>query len=99
MASLSKQDLEKLAHLAALDLSSEELVALRGDLEQILEYVRKLEGLDTRGVEPLSHPTVNLLRDRPDIPRKLLEPEAVLANAPAIAEGMFKVPPVLDGEE
>ncbi len=99
MSSLSKRDLEKLAHLAALELSSQELEALRGDLGQILDYVTKLEGLDTQGVEPLAHPTVSLLRDRPDISGKLLEREAVLANAPAVVDGMFKVPPVLDGEE
>ena len=94
--SLSRADLEKLARLAALQLNEQELESLRADLEQILDYVAQLDALDTSGVEPLSHPTIDLLRERADEPLKRLQREDVLSNAPEVLDDLFKVPAVLD---
>ena len=52
--SLSHQDMKRLAELARLELSEEELLHLEKDMQSILGYVDRLQAVDTRGVEPLS---------------------------------------------
>lgn len=99
MSKLTPRDLQKLARLAALELGDRELDSLTADLEQILDYVEKLNTLDTHSMEPLSQPTSRRLREREDRPEQQLEREDILRNAPEIQEEMFRVPPVLDGEE
>ena len=85
-----------MAILARLDLTADEQEQLAGQLDRILEYMDKLNELDTDGVEPMSHAVevVNVLR--PD--RAVNEPrtEALLRNAPARDDDFLSVPKIIE---
>ncbi len=93
---LSKQEVDWVAHLARLELSHEMAQKMAGQLSQVLEYIAKLNELDTSKVDPMSHPgaLVNVFRE--DVPTGSLDREASLKNAPAKTEGFFRVPRVIE---
>ena len=78
--------------LAKLTLGQEEREKVRGELEQILDYVEKLNELDTEAVEPLVHilDEVNVFRE--DIETNGDGREEALANAPRSKDGQYMVP-------
>ena len=93
--SISIREVEHIASLAKLRFSEAEKEALVNELTAILEYMEKLEELDTGGVEPMSHPVSlsNVMRD--DVVQPSLPVETALGNAPAKQKGFFKVPKVI----
>jgi aspartyl-tRNA(Asn)/glutamyl-tRNA(Gln) amidotransferase subunit C len=93
---LTKEELSRIAFLARLELSEEEIVTLGGYLNRLLESFEKLKELDTENIEPTSHtvPVCNVFRDDEVTPS--LSREDVLANAPAQAEGTFEVPRIVE---
>lgn len=95
---LSREEVDKIALLARLDLSEAERERAANELSQILDHFEQLKELDTDGVEPMSHvmPLVNVLRA--DVPQQGLAREAALQNAPEAAGGMFQVPRVVEAE-
>lgn len=84
----------EMARLARLELEPEEIEAFTGELNSILEYVDKLQQLDTTGVEPVSHAlsVVNAFREDEMAPS--LSREEALANAPEANDEAFIVPKV-----
>lgn len=99
MAHISRDDVERVASLARLSLSEEEVARVRADLDRILEYVMLLGQLDTSDVEPTSHvmPLETPLReDRPEPP---MDPELAVANAPEHDGYAFVVPKVIEDED
>jgi len=92
---LTTDDVAKVAELARLRLSADELQRFTGQLVAVLDHAADIEALDLDGVEPLAHPVqlVNVLRD--DEPGPLLDRDEVLAAAPAAEDGQYRVPPVL----
>jgi aspartyl-tRNA(Asn)/glutamyl-tRNA(Gln) amidotransferase subunit C len=95
-AALTKQDVLRIAELARLELTDEEVELFTRQLADILTYVEQIQLLDTTGVAPTSHVTHQSL-EREDVPHETLPRPAALANAPdAAAEaGLFKVPRVM----
>ncbi|MFA5555339.1 MAG: Asp-tRNA(Asn)/Glu-tRNA(Gln) amidotransferase subunit GatC [Phycisphaerae bacterium] len=93
---ISKQDVQKVAKLGRLQLSDDEIEQFTGQLGSILEYVEKMNELDTSNVEPLAHclPVNNIFR--PDEINESLCSEKTLANAPDCEGEFFKVPKILD---
>jgi len=93
--SVSNKDLDKIANLARLNLSEASREKYTGQLNQILEYVKKLDEVDTSGIEPLvhSHDQLNVMRD--DIPCPSLTVDDALKNAPKKDEHFFRVPKVV----
>lgn len=91
------QQVKKVAKLSRLDLSESEVTEFAGQLNAILEYVEKLNGLDTEGIEPLAHclPIHNCFRA--DEVKESLGTDKTLANAPQQDGKFFKVPKILDG--
>ncbi|WP_138755190.1 Asp-tRNA(Asn)/Glu-tRNA(Gln) amidotransferase subunit GatC [Paenibacillus sinopodophylli] len=94
--SITPKDVEHVARLARLDLSDSEKEQFTEQLNAILKYAEKLNGLDTDHVAPTSHvlPITNVMRadeNRPSLPI-----EKVLLNAPDEEDGQFKVPAVLE---
>lgn len=85
-----------IAHLARLDFKGEELDAIKGDMEKIIDFVDKLSEIDTENVEPLifMNEKVNVLRE--DVPNQTLTKENALANAPKSDSDYFRIPKVLD---
>ena len=98
MAALTRDEVAHVARLARLDLTDDELDTFTGQLAAVLEHAADVEALDVGDVPPTSHPfeLTNVLRA--DEVRPSVDREEVLAQAPASAEGRFKVPPIL-GEE
>ncbi len=94
--SLSIEDVAKVAVLARLRLSPEELETFTGQLNSIVDYVAQLQELDTTGVEPLAHGVElrNVFRD--DVRGQALDREQALANAPKRDSVGFLVPAVME---
>ncbi len=93
---IDQNQVRKVAKLSRLDLTEAEVEEFTGQLSAILEYVEKMNELDTAGVEPLAHclPVSNVLRE--DSVKESLGTEKVLANAPQRDDEFFKVPKILD---
>jgi aspartyl-tRNA(Asn)/glutamyl-tRNA(Gln) amidotransferase subunit C len=98
MATLTRADVEHVAHLARLGLTEEELARLEGQLNHILDQYAKLAELETDAIPPTAQviELENILRE--DVAGPSLTPEAVLANAPRRAGDLFAVPAILGGD-
>jgi aspartyl-tRNA(Asn)/glutamyl-tRNA(Gln) amidotransferase subunit C len=98
MSRIGPSDVARVAALARLALSPDEITSMTHDLEQILDHVAALEDLDTEGVPPTAHSFELATPTRPDRPDPPLDPEIALANAPAREATAFLVPKMLEGE-
>ena len=96
MSTLTQQDVKRIADLARLELTADELDLFTRQLGGILTYVEQIRDLDTTGVPPTSH-VLNRPVDRDDLLRPSLTREDLLRNAPDAAQeaGLFKVPRVI----
>jgi aspartyl-tRNA(Asn)/glutamyl-tRNA(Gln) amidotransferase subunit C len=96
MAQLIRANVEHVARLARLALDDDEIEQFTRDLGVILDHAQQVAGLDTRDVAPTAHPLplVNVLR--PDEPHRSLDRDEVLAMAPDVQDGRFRVPRILD---
>ncbi|MBL4885042.1 MAG: Asp-tRNA(Asn)/Glu-tRNA(Gln) amidotransferase subunit GatC [Planctomycetaceae bacterium] len=99
MPALSAADVQKVAHLANIELSETEILDVSNHLGSILEYVEVLDQVDTEQIEPLAHPidVVNVFRE--DKPTEMLAREEALKNAPNTDGKYFVVPAILDAAE
>lgn len=95
MATLTRIDVEHVAHLARLGLTEDEMARLEGQLNHILDQYAVLAQLDTEGIAPTAQTIEleNILRD--DIVRPSLPSEEGLAAAPERVGEYFVVPPIL----
>ena len=93
---IDQTQVRKVAKLARLDLSDTEVDEFSSQLSAIIEYVEKMNKLDTDNVEPLAHclPLSNCFRE--DVVKESLGTEKTLANAPQRDGEFFKVPKILD---
>src|ERR671915_449012 len=91
-AMLDRDQVLRVARLARLRLTDDEVDRLAAELPKILEHIEKMEELDLEGVEPTSHvvDVTNVLRE--DVPRPSLPRERALQGAPDVADGGFRVP-------
>jgi aspartyl-tRNA(Asn)/glutamyl-tRNA(Gln) amidotransferase subunit C len=89
-------DVNYVAHLARIGLTSEEQEKFGAQLSHILGYIEKLNELDVSNIEPTAHavPLVNVTR--PDQVQPSLSNEEALRNAPASANGLFLVPKIVE---
>ncbi len=96
MSTLTQQDVKRIAELARLELTADELDLYTRQLGDILTYVEQIRALDTTGVAPTSQ-VLNRPVDRDDALQPSLSREDLLANAPDAAReaGLFKVPRVI----
>ncbi len=86
----------KTAKLARLELSDAEVAEFAGQLSAILDYVAKMNKLNTEGVEPLAHCLPVSNRFREDEVKESLGTDKTLANAPQKDGSFFKVPKILE---
>ncbi len=93
---LSREDVIKIAHLARLALTDEELADYQEQLSAVLDYAARLDELDLTDVAPSVHAVGrrNVLRD--DIVTPSLSPDDALYNAAATADGQFLIQSILD---
>lgn len=93
---ISDETIEYVGILAKLELSEEEKENAKKDLGNVLDYIDKLNELDTAGVEPMSHvfPVNNVFRE--DVVTNEDEYEKILSNAPEKKDRAFKVPKTVE---
>jgi aspartyl-tRNA(Asn)/glutamyl-tRNA(Gln) amidotransferase subunit C len=93
---IDKETVEKVAHLARLELSETEKQDMIKDMSKILDFMAKLNELDTTGVEPLIYMTdgANILRE--DVVKQTVTHEEALQNAPKHDEDYFLVAKVIE---
>lgn len=94
--SLERSDVERIAHLARLQLNEQELPAYTDSLNAILGLIDQLQSIDTTGVDPLAHPLDAVQYLRPDEVSESNQREALQACAPAVENGLFLVPRVIE---
>ena len=93
---ISDETIEYVDVLAKLELSPQEKEAAKKDMADMLDYIDKLNELDTTGVEPMSHvfPVENVFRE--DVVTNGDDRENILKNAPGEKDGMFVVPKTVE---
>jgi len=103
--SLTRTDVEGIAHLARLEISEAELPVYVASLSKILAFVEQLNAADTAAVEPMAHPLVEPMahplegevqRLRPDTVTERDQHEKYQANAAEVAAGLYIVPKVIE---
>jgi aspartyl-tRNA(Asn)/glutamyl-tRNA(Gln) amidotransferase subunit C len=95
--SLTRQDVEKIAHLARLSISAEELPVYASSLSSIVNFVDDLSRVPTGDVIPLAHPLDGQhQRLRADAVAESDHHEKYQANAPSVAAGLYVVPRVIE---
>jgi len=92
MAKLTREDVLKLAQLARLDLTADEIEKYRAELSEILHYVEQLQSVDVEGLEPTRQVTglTNVTR-RDEVKDYGYEPRDLLKNVPATKDHQIKV--------
>lgn len=93
---LSHEEVRRIAELAKLELTDDEVALYAGQLSHILQHFERLQELDTSQIEPTASvlPLKNVLR--PDIAAPALSPQDVVANAADAVDQQFRVSAVLD---
>lgn len=98
--SLTRPDIERIAHLARLELSDAQSERMLTKLNDFFSIVEAMRAVDTSGVEPLSHPVAVIqdvqLRLREDVASEPNQREANQRSAPAVEDGLFLVPKVIE---
>jgi aspartyl-tRNA(Asn)/glutamyl-tRNA(Gln) amidotransferase subunit C len=97
-ARITRDDVAHVARLARLELTDDELDLFTGQLAAVLAHADDVEALDVGDVPPTAHPFPLVNVFRPDEVRPGVDRDEVLAQAPAVEDHRFRVPPIL-GEE
>ena len=93
----SKQQLQKFANLIRIEISDEKLEKM--NIDSVIEWLDKLQQIDTKGVQPMLSPAEHKLPLREDIVTEPNMREQILANDPdtaGVSRGYFAVPKVMD---
>jgi len=93
---ISEKEIEHIAALARLSLSEDEKGLFGSQLSSILEYMDKLNELDTKDIEPTSHvlSLSNVMRG--DVPKDSIPRDEALMNAPEHTEKFYRVPKIIE---
>jgi aspartyl-tRNA(Asn)/glutamyl-tRNA(Gln) amidotransferase subunit C len=94
--SLTPDDVRRLARLARIDVAEEETGAVLEGLNRVLGLVDEMRRVDTNGIEPMAHAVDVTQRLRPDQAKEADRREAYQAVAPAVQEGFYLVPKVIE---
>jgi aspartyl-tRNA(Asn)/glutamyl-tRNA(Gln) amidotransferase subunit C len=92
---IDKDTVDKIAHLARLEVTDTEREELMGDMGKILDFMAKLNEVDTTGVEPLVYMTDTVDNFREDVLKQEITHEEALLNAPKHDADYFKVAKVI----
>ncbi len=94
--SLTDQEVRHIAKLARIELPDAELERTRSHLNSMLGLIEQLQAIDTTGVEPMAHATDLVLRLREDRVTESDRRTACQAVAPAVEDGLYLVPKVIE---
>ncbi len=93
---LERTEVEKIAHLARLGLNEAEIPQTTATLNNILGLIDAMQAVDTSGIEPLAHPLEATQRLRADVVTEQNQRDAYQAIAPAVENGLYLVPKVIE---
>lgn len=94
--SLTKDQVEHIAFLARLKLGDGEFDDVVDKLSRIVDFVDRLQSAPTDKVLPMAHPLASSQRLRADVVTERIDRDAIQANAPAVRDGYYLVPKVLE---
>lgn len=94
--SLDKDEVRTIAHLARLSVDESRLDAIATELSSVLAFVERLNAVDTSGIEPMAHPVSTAMVLRDDVVTETDERDSLQKPAPAVHEGYFTVPRVIE---
>jgi aspartyl-tRNA(Asn)/glutamyl-tRNA(Gln) amidotransferase subunit C len=98
--SLTEHDIGRIANLARLELASDETPRMLSQLNGFFDIVEQMRAVDTQGIEPLAHPVAThmdiVLRLRDDLVSEANQRDANQRSAPAVENGLFLVPKVIE---
>ena len=89
---LTREDVLKVAKLSMLEFKESEITGLQGELNDILEFVSKLDEANVEGVEPMTQVNHKVNAFREDVIKESITKEDAIKNAPEAVEGTFAVP-------
>lgn len=95
---LSKDEVLKIAKLARLELTDDEVSFFQNRLARVLDYMTELKGIETKPGNLVRHVPLDADTLRPDEAHPFTDQEALLKNAPALEEGGFLLPAIMEGE-
>lgn len=93
---IERQQVEQLARLARIALDESTLARTTQSLGDVLALIDQLQAADTAGIEPMAHPLDAVQRLRPDVVTEPDQRAALQAMAPAVQDGLFLVPKVIE---
>ena len=97
---LTPQDIDRIAHLARLELSGAESERMLSQINGFFDIVEQMRAVDTGGIEPLPHPIAVIqdlaLRLREDVASERIDRQANQRSAPAVEGGLYLVPKVIE---
>lgn len=93
---LNKKDVEKIAHLARLEMSEQDAGTYADTLSRILGLIEQMNAVDTEAVLPMAHPRDDGLRMRADAVTERDQRERFQSVAPAAEAGLYLVPKVIE---
>ena len=95
-SALTIADVERVAALAHLELTADEMALFTRQLDGILQYAQQLQAIDTAGVAPMAHPLDRPQRFRPDAVTEVDRHELYQRNAPLVERDLYLVPKVIE---
>lgn len=94
--SLTIQDVQRIAHLARIEVTAEETRSTLQKLDGILDLIAQMQSVDTTGIAPMSHSQDVTQRLRPDAVSETDQRTLFQAGAPAVENSLYLVPKVIE---
>ncbi len=93
---LNITDIKRIAHLARIEINEAEAQATLIKLSGILGLIEQMQAVNTTGITPMSHSQDVVQRLRDDVITEINQRELLQSNAPAVADGLYLVPKVIE---
>jgi aspartyl-tRNA(Asn)/glutamyl-tRNA(Gln) amidotransferase subunit C len=93
---LYSEDIQRIAHLARIEITADEAVDVRTKLDSIFELIERMRAVDTNGIVPMSHAQEVTLPLREDVVTETNRRELYQGVAPAVQDGLYLVPKVIE---
>jgi aspartyl-tRNA(Asn)/glutamyl-tRNA(Gln) amidotransferase subunit C len=93
---LTAADVERIAHLARIEITPREATEVRLQLDSIFELIEKMRAVDTTGIVPMAHAQEVVLPLRDDAVTESDQRETYQSVAPAVQDGLYLVPKVVE---
>ena len=93
---LYSEDIQRIAHLARIEITAGEAVDVRAKLDSIFDLIGRMRAVDTTGIVPMSHAQAVTLPLREDVVTEIDRRELYQSVAPAVQDGLYLVPKVIE---